>query len=130
MSKYLFLCLILSFLLKNADSLKCEFFTRKTVHVFNDLPNETLFVHCKSEDNKDLGVHYVKAKQDYNFEFCSMTYITLYTCHVQWGKNKLSFEAYNGNWVFDNPCAWQECRWAAKPDGLYLQGLKKFDWKQ
>ncbi|KAL8533125.1 hypothetical protein ACS0TY_009393 [Phlomoides rotata] len=54
------------------------------VHVYNDLPRETLFVHCKSKDD-DLGIHYVKAKQDYNFSFCIKPFSTLFTCHVQWG---------------------------------------------
>lgn len=129
MLKHLFLTLILSFLFQNVNSTSCILFNYMQVHVYNDLPNETLFVHCKSKDD-DLGVHYVKAKQDYNYDFCYKPYSTLFTCHVQWGKNTVTFEAYNGKWYFKSPCAPHECKWAAKTDGLYLQGLKKYDWKQ
>lgn len=124
----IFLCLILCFIFQGVDS-SCFLFNSMEVHVYNDLPENTLFVHCKSKDD-DLGIHYVKPKQDYNFSFCYKPYVTLFTCHVQWGKNTVSFQAYNGKWFSKSPCAPHECKWAAEPDGLYLQGIKKYDWQQ
>lgn len=94
---------------------------------FNDLP-DSLFVHCSSK-NDDLGKHILKSQEDYCFHFCYVPFITLFHCHVQWGKKTRSFDAYNGKWVFHSPCGSDECEWVAKIDGIYLSEIKKYDWQ-
>lgn len=111
------------------EGMSCFFFNKVVVTIYSDLPSDSasLSVHCASKDD-DLGSHTLTTNQIYRFAFCTIPFTTLFHCDLYWGTKKKSFDAYDVNWHGD-PCNGHTCKWAARTDGIYLAGLKKFDWE-
>ncbi|KAF3676082.1 hypothetical protein P3S67_009022 [Capsicum chacoense] len=91
------------------------------VHVVDGLAsnNPPLKLHCASGDN-ELGWHYPKTGDDFNFSFTpSEVVTTIFFCHFWWGAKDSAFEVYNtdGNCGKDNS---QICYWLVKEDGFYF----------
>ncbi|KAI9197872.1 hypothetical protein LWI28_005887 [Acer negundo] len=59
-----------------------------TVKIYNDLgPDTTLMINCNSK-NDDLGTHYLKYKQHFDWSFgLSIFGNTKYWCDVYWNNN-------------------------------------------
>ena len=106
-----------------------------TVHIISEIdPSKgpQLRFHCQSFDN-DLGVHYPKLNQDFNFTFRENIFkSTLFFCSFTRGVQNQSFDVFN-------PAISQKCRrcyWRVKADGFYFsdtgasdQYQKQYFWK-
>ncbi|KAL7148277.1 hypothetical protein ABFS83_06G167500 [Erythranthe nasuta] len=128
MIKHLLVSLIFSACLFQS-CFSCFIVKKIVVTIYSSLPSDSdvLWLHCLSKDD-DLGTHTLMKDEIYRFAFCVKPFSTLFHCRLQWGDKHKSFDAYNAKW-HGNPCLTNECKWAARSDGIYLAGLKKFDWE-
>lgn len=96
---------------------------RVTVYVSNSVSGP-IYVQCKFGDG---GV--VEQGKDFKYSFCAFTRELWYRprCTITWGTKKKTFVAYKGTWAIYGDCS-DDCTWRAKPDGIYLNTHKKFDW--
>lgn len=128
MIKYLLLCFIVSACLF-PEGEGCFLSYRVHVHIFSSLPpNSELRVHCQSNED-DLGNHTLIRNQDYQFSFCVVPLSTLFFCHLQWLEKGKTFDAFSAKWDLNHPCNVGHCKWEAKSDGIYLAGIKTFNWQ-
>ncbi|CAL0310879.1 unnamed protein product [Lupinus luteus] len=91
-------------------------YPRIHVYVTNGLSQDTLLtLHCKSRDD-DLGVHYLKYKEDYTFSFhyniFRLKKYTLFWCDFTWNGKLHTFEVYN--WKRDTNLGRENFRWLLK----------------
>ncbi|KAL8494683.1 hypothetical protein ACS0TY_025499 [Phlomoides rotata] len=105
---------------------------RFTLHVVAVVPGR-LKVHCRSKDD-DLGDHFLKEFDDYNFNFCNhISGRTLFTCNIWWGNKQVGFQAFTNKSRF-HICIRGDCTWEARYDGIYVSDkdsggyIKKYDW--
>ncbi|KAJ9154248.1 hypothetical protein P3X46_027604 [Hevea brasiliensis] len=109
------------------------------VNVFNDLSNNTLYLHCQSKDD-DLGNQELMQNKHFHFQFrINWKRTTLFWCHFAWGNFRGG--TYNVFWAKKNLVAkcdydYKHCNWSERDDGLYLQNyarhaewVKYYDWK-
>lgn len=95
-----------------------------TLEFRNELsPGSILKVNCTSNRNLAMGLHEVKFKQTYDFNFPeSNNERIVWGCHLRQGKNIEFFQtlwrAYRG--AHSRRCA-QVRSWIAKDDGIYLE---------
>lgn len=107
-------------------------FLRWDVHVVNGLSSgNTLFLHCKSEDN-DLGMHNLLVGAEFSWHFMPNVWgTTLYWCYMRKEKDVFAefdvfLEQSNDlyNW-FAQCCNYENCIWTAKDEGIYLRNIRK-----
>ncbi|KAL8051760.1 hypothetical protein ABFX02_06G169600 [Erythranthe guttata] len=111
----------------------CFPFHHNSIHVVvaNSLPpnSDPLLLHCASK-NDDLGFHTVTINQTFSFSFCVIPWATLFYCDFAWGLKRAHAVVYDVNWKGHSHCGGSRtCYWEARGDGLYLTGVKRFDWQ-
>ncbi|KAE8660776.1 26S protease regulatory complex subunit 4 family protein [Hibiscus syriacus] len=101
-------------------------FTRWYVHVVNGLSNgRTLFVHCNSKDD-DLGGRNLDPETDFNWSFRQhVLRRTLFWCYVSKDGAHASFKVFWQDVLLFHKCAWKDCIWIAKDDGVYIKDLAR-----
>ncbi|OVA05763.1 Plant self-incompatibility S1 [Macleaya cordata] len=92
------------------------YFSKKTIHLQNDLEGgESLWVHCKSKDD-DLGEHVLRTGQAVQWSFRPNIWgTTLFYCYVSRGRGVVGFDIYGGH-----ASSYAQCgAWSARWDGIY-----------
>ncbi|KAI4338179.1 hypothetical protein L6164_016523 [Bauhinia variegata] len=93
--------------------------TRKHVYIENELgANKILTVHCKSDDD-NLGVHYLKYGETYEFHFRDSWFgNTLFTCVLSHARKHAEIEVYDENRDCYHRRCDKHCRWNATRDAI------------
>ncbi|XP_010435862.1 PREDICTED: uncharacterized protein LOC104719609 [Camelina sativa] len=93
---------------------------KSTVFVKSSLgQNNVLKIHCKSVDD-DLGFHFLRTGETYDFSFYESFLITSFDCYLWQGphyKFHAEFEAYAGGGIIIHS---KKNFWDAREDGIYF----------
>ncbi|XP_022727882.1 S-protein homolog 1-like [Durio zibethinus] len=99
------------------------------VHAVNGMSqNEILFLHCKSGDN-DLGIRNLTVGTEFDWKFKPQIFgKTLFWCYMASDHGHASFNVFWNDDDLFYRCAWKNCIWIAKDDGIYLKNIpQKYD---
>jgi hypothetical protein len=118
--------LVLALAIRSCSS---EGFLAWNVQIVNGLSGgNTLFLHCKSEDN-DLGIHNLAVGAEFSWDFTPNVWgTTLYWCYLRNNEEHKWFDAFLSqsddgyNW-FARSCNYKTCTWIARDDGIYLRNI-------
>ncbi|CAH2077725.1 unnamed protein product [Thlaspi arvense] len=98
-------------------------FEKNSVHFKSSLgPDSSLRIHCVS-DQDDLGVHFLRPGQTYDFSFHDSVLKTIIECNLYWmgprgAGHGASFRAYEGGGVIVH--YGKQNFWDARVDGVYF----------
>lgn len=93
------------------------------VHIYDELPDPPLQVHCKSKDD-DLHMRTLRTGQSFMWSFhMNFWFSTVFYCHFYWGDKDKSFDVFD--YKFENICSTSrrkvvKCMWVVRPDGFFL----------
>ncbi|KAF3621051.1 putative DNA-directed RNA polymerases II and IV subunit 5A-like [Capsicum annuum] len=130
MIRSFFILLIISLYIVNVHQVLADDHIYTEVHIIDALPNNNISIkfHCASKDN-DLGWHYPKVGDDFNFHFHPKDFWwihTLFFCHFWWGKKEAVFDVYNRHLARSHCSAQRKgalitfCYWKVQEDGFYM----------
>ncbi|KDP20160.1 hypothetical protein JCGZ_00010 [Jatropha curcas] len=107
---------------QNQLLIKNLIFPEYHVHIINELRNDILNVHCKSE-NDDLGFHTLAKGEAFEFHFrVDFFGATKFWCTFNWGANHGG--EYRVFWYgigLSHKCNFSDCTWFARDDAIYLK---------
>lgn len=125
--------LLLTIYLVNPSYGACILTTGYTVHIQNQIPVETITLHCQSKDT-ELGNHTLTSTSYFEWKFCqNLIKTTLYSCHFEWGSKKQFFDVFTK--AIGNVCTFRKisgtgkCNWEVRSDGFWFYSKKKWTQK-